>query len=206
MEIVKAKVTKDNTLVTTYKDETGTITLEGKNLVTNDLLNSFSALIPHVAFLAEQKEADGKESLDELPENIESILEVTGFSIGGDGDSQGVTLIAKRFLKSNKVLNLSTPFTMFASENEQYEFQFELQQAIEQCNFEVNEYIFNKKWKVVEQELPFAEETAATEITADAVPEAPTADAQAFKDMLKDKSIKIVKKPGKKSRKIKIAS
>ena len=200
MDIVKAKVTKDNTLLATYKDETGTITLEGKNLVTNDLLNAFSALIPHVAFLAEQKEADGKESLDELPEDIESILEVTGFSIGGDGESQGVTLIAKRFLKSNKVLNLTTPFTMFASENEQYEFQFELEQAIQQCNFEVNEYIFNKKWKVVEQELPFAEEAADTAVTADAVPEASTEDAQAFQAALAEKSIKITRKKSRKTR------
>ena len=36
MNITKAKVTKDNTLVATYMDETGTVTVEGKNLVTND--------------------------------------------------------------------------------------------------------------------------------------------------------------------------
>lgn len=29
MEITKAKVTKDNTLVATYTDETGTVTIEG---------------------------------------------------------------------------------------------------------------------------------------------------------------------------------
>ena len=41
MEILKAKVTKDSTLTATYRDETGTVTIEGKNLVTSDLLNLF---------------------------------------------------------------------------------------------------------------------------------------------------------------------
>lgn len=148
MEITKAKVTKDNTLVATYTDETGTITVEGKNLVTNDLINAFKALVPHMAFLCEQKEADDKEFLEDMPDNIDSILEVTGYTVGGDGDSRGVTLTGKRFLKSNKVLNLNAPFTKFTDENEDYAFQFELEQAIESCSYEVNEYIFNKKWKV----------------------------------------------------------
>lgn len=174
MEIKKAKVTKDNTLVAQYSDETGTVTVEGKNLVTNDLINAFKQLIPHMAFLCELKEADGKGSLDEMPSNIESIVEVTGYSVGGDGDSRGVTLTGKRFLKSNKVLNLNAPFTKFADENEEYQFQFELEQAIEACEFEVNEYIFNRKWKVVQQELPFEEEQTQVEVQADAAPEAET--------------------------------
>ena len=52
MNIEKAKITKDNTLIATYKDEKGTTTVEGKNLVTNDLVNAFKALIPHLAFTA----------------------------------------------------------------------------------------------------------------------------------------------------------
>ena len=38
MKIIKAKITKDSTLVATYKDENGTTTVEGKNLVTSDLI------------------------------------------------------------------------------------------------------------------------------------------------------------------------
>lgn len=203
MDITKAKVTKDNTLVATYMDETGTVTVEGKNLVTNDLINAFKALVPHMAFLCEQKEADGKEFLEDMPENIDSILEVTGYTVGGDGDSRGVTLTGKRFLKSNKVLNLNAPFTKFTDENEDYAFQFELEQAIESCSYEVNEYIFNKKWKVVQQELPFAEESS--EIAADAIEDAPveaSTDAEVFEKIMKDSSLKLQKG----NRKTKIAS
>ena len=195
MNITKAKVTKDNTLVATYTDETGTVTVEGKNLVTNDLINAFKALVHHMAFLCEQKEAAGTDFLEDLPDNIGSILEVSGYTLGGDGDSRGVTLTGKRFLKSNKVLNLNAPFTKFADENENYAFQFELEQAIESCCYEVNEYIFNKKWKVVQQELPF-EEQAAADIQADAVTDADTTapvnpDIEAFQQIMDSSNVTI---------------
>lgn len=174
MEILKAKVTKDNTLTASYRDENGTTTVEGKNLVTNDLKDAFSALTAHLAFLCEQKEADGKEFLEDLPKDIDKKLEVTGYTIGGEDESRGVTLIGKRFLKSNKVLNLNSPFTKFDDENEPYQFAFELEQSIQACEYEVNEYLFNKKWKVVQQELPFEEETPVSDIAPDNVPEAVT--------------------------------
>lgn len=183
MEILKAKVTKDNTLTASYRDENGTTTVEGKNLVTNDLRNAFNALAAHLAFLCEQKEADGKEFLEDLPEGIDKKLEVTGFVIGGEDESRGVTLIGKRFLKSNKVLNLNSPFTKFDDENEPYQFGFELEQAIQACEYEVNEYLFNKKWKVVQQELPFEEDAPVSDVAPDNVPEAMT-------DMPEDSDVK----------------
>ena len=133
MKIIKAKITKDSTLVATYKDENGTTTVEGKNLVTSDLINAFSKLNPHAALLTEQKEVDGIESVDEVPDIIGQVLDVTGYSIGGDGDNEGVTLVAKRFLKTGKVLNLCAPFTMFNNENESYINAFELEQEIQSC-------------------------------------------------------------------------
>lgn len=200
MEILKAKITKDNTLVATYKDENGTTTVEGKNLVTNDLKRAFSMLVPHMAFLCEQKEAENRLSLDELPDNIETILDVTGYTVGGDGDSKGVTVTGKRFLKSSKVLNLNTPFTKFNDENEQYDFQFELEQAIEQCDFEVREYLFNKKWKVVQQEFSF--EDIPADISADPIEDIQASDdeQQAFKDAMK-KSVTIITNTNKRTRK-----
>lgn len=174
MEILKAKVTKDNTLTASYRDENGTTTVEGKNLVTNDLKDAFNSLTAHLAFLCEQKEADGKECLEDLPKDIDKKLEVTGYTIGGEDESRGVTLIGKRFLKSNKVLNLNSPFTKFDDENEPYQFGFELEQAIQACEYEVNEYLFNKKWKVVQQELPFADDAPASDVVPDDIQEAAT--------------------------------
>ena len=175
MEIIKAKITKDSTLEATYRDDTGTISIAGKNLVTNDLIDAFAKLIPHLAFLTEQKEASG-EKLDTLPD-ISKILEVTGYTRGGQDESAGVTLTGKRILQSGKVLNLNSPFTQLQNENEQYEYQFELEQALETCEYEVHEYLFNQKWKVVQQELPFEEEQVTTDvIPADVIPEADITD------------------------------
>ena len=173
MKITKAKITKENTLMAVFNNENDdTVTIEGKNLVHKDMKAAFDDLIPHLAFLCEQKEADGKESLDELSEDIFSTFEVSGYSIGGSDESEGVTLVGKRFLKTKKVLNLIAPFTMFNNENEEYEHAFDLQQAIEACKYEVEQYLTAKKLAVVQQELPFDENTS-DDISPDAVTESP---------------------------------
>ncbi|WP_291587245.1 hypothetical protein [Bacteroides sp.] len=173
MKITKAKITKENTLMAVFNNENDdTVTIEGKNLVHKDMKAAFDDLIPHLAFLCEQKEADGKESLDELSEDIFSTFEVSGYSIGGSDESEGVTLVGKCFLKTKKVLNLIAPFTMFNNENEEYEHAFDLQQAIEACKYEVEQYLTAKKWAVVQQELPFDENTS-DDISPDAVTESP---------------------------------
>ena len=82
-----------------------------------------------------------------------------------------MVLVGKRFLKSKKVLNLIAPFTMFNNENEEYKHSFELQQAIEACNYEVEQYLTAKKWAVVQQELPF-DGDIPTDIAADPVGDA----------------------------------
>ena len=149
MNIIKAKITKENTLMAVFKNENeDTVTIEGKNLVHKDMKAAFDDLIPHLAFLCEQKEADGKESFDELSEDIFSTFEVSGYSIGGTDESEGVTLVGKRFLKTKKVLNLIAPFTMFNNENEEYEHAFDLQQAIEACKYEV-EQLFSRSYHLM---------------------------------------------------------
>ena len=86
----------------TYKDENGTTTVEGKNLVTSDLINAFSKLNPHAALLTEQKEVDGIESVDEVPDIIGQVLDVTGYSIGGDGDNEGGYSGSQTFSQNRK--------------------------------------------------------------------------------------------------------
>ena len=114
MEITKAKITKDNTLVVTYSDEDGNvITHEGANIVHEDLKNSFNCLIPHLSVLTEQREAYGIDELNDLPDDIYQKLEVSGFTMSGSDTQEGVTLTGKRLLKSKKVLNINTPLTMF---------------------------------------------------------------------------------------------
>ena len=192
MNIIRAKVTKDKTLVAVYKNENeDTVTVEGKNLIHKDLEAALDALVPHLAFLCEQKEADDKTFIEDIPDEIHNVLEVSGYSIGGSDEDEGVTLIGKRFLKSKKVLNLSAPFTKFNNEIEEYTNAFELQQAIEACNYEVEQYLTAKKWAIVQQELPF-DDSEPGEVKADEVPDAPFGDAQGFVDKALDAGANLV--------------
>ena len=63
---------------------------------------------------------------------------------------------------------------MFNNENESYINAFELEQEIQSCEFEVKAYLFNKKWRIVQQELLFEEDTANADVQPDAIPEAGT--------------------------------
>ena len=157
-------------MVATYLDaDKNTVTVEGKNLVHGDLKAAFKALTGHMAILCELREAKEESAPQEL--NDLNTVEVTGYSIGGTDEDEGVTLIGKRFLKSKKVLNLIAPFTKFANENEEYPYSYELMGAINLCGYEVEQYLTAKKWAIVQQELPFDEE-APQDIQADPVEDA----------------------------------
>ena len=190
MEITKAKITKENTLVATYLDaDKNTVTVEGKNLVHGDLKAAFKALTGHMAILCELREAKEESAPHEL--NDLNTVEVTGYSIGGTDEDEGVTLIGKRFLKSKKVLNLIAPFTKFANENEEYPYSYELMDAINLCGYEVEQYLTAKKWAIVQQELPF-DEDAPQDIQADPVEEAFKEKADSFlQDMAEKTGVKV---------------
>lgn len=186
MEITKAKITKENTLVATYLDaDKNTVTVEGKNLVHGDLKAAFKALTGHMAILCELREAKEESAPHEL--NDLNTVEVTGYSIGGTDEDEGVTLIGKRFLKSKKVLNLIAPFTKFANENEEYPYSYELMDAINLCGYEVEQYLTAKKWAIVQQEQPFDEE-ATQDIQADPVEEAFKEKADSFLQDMAEKT------------------
>lgn len=170
MDITKVKITKENTLTVTYRDaDENMVKVEGKNIVHGDLRAAFKNLVGHIAILCELREAKEESLPDELKDL--STVEVTGYSIGGTDEDEGVTLIGKRFLQSKKVLNLIAPFTKFANENEEYPHSFTLLQAIEACNYEAEQYLTAKKWGIVQQELPF-DDGAPSDIAPDPVEDA----------------------------------
>lgn len=73
-------------------------------------------------------------------------FEVRSFTIGGDGDHEGVTISGFKKLRGSKVLNLNTPFTKFNPDFEfsGYEYLFELRRAVNNCVDEITEYIKGK--------------------------------------------------------------
>lgn len=105
IKIRKAKIAKGGTVEASFYDRDGNdITLKGKNICHPDLKAAFAGLVPFLADLTEQKEADRIDwyNLDDA-ETVESLryLEVTGFSISEDDVNPMVTLIGKRTLRSS---------------------------------------------------------------------------------------------------------
>ena len=69
---------------------------------------------------------------------------------------------------TKKLLHRCAPFTMCENTNEENTYPCNLKEAIDACSYEVQEYLFNQKWAVVQQELPF-DEAVAVEVQPDAI-------------------------------------
>jgi len=134
--------------------------------VHDDLKAAFKQLHIHLALLCEQvpqptaKGMGVVQALGEVaqgmdpdgnfrfPEPVWQVLHkhfCNGFSIGGSGESEGITLIGYRELEAGKVLNLTSPFQKWDGDNRMYSFDSELAEVIENCKNEVHLYLFEGK-------------------------------------------------------------
>lgn len=176
LKVRKASL-KNDSLVLEYEEvindpEDGpvvnTYTLKGGAKPHEDLLKAFVPLGYHVAMICEQVkkgEADLKVTADVAGKeqdvtqilmggNVIAQIEVTGFTLSGDDESEGIVLVAQRKLKSGKVLNLISPFTKWEDE---YEGIGDLQHDIEVLLGECIEYIHGKHAPAPQMELEFPE-------------------------------------------------
>lgn len=116
-----------------------------------DLERAFDNLIPHFIIITEESEITDKlQNLITrpnnenfvLPEDIEKKYKVTGITISGSEDNEGVTISGLKFLKTGKSVSFNTPDKKF--DDEEYEFTDELYQAVEHLKNEVLEYMDGK--------------------------------------------------------------
>jgi hypothetical protein len=156
--ISKAKLSKNGgievefTLIEKYY-ENGEVILEtsgessyaGHKLAHPDAIHAFELMRAHLAIICDQREAFEK-SLQELDDDLITIdkFKVTGYSIGGNGESEGVTLSGHKKLSRGRVLNLNAPFTKYTDENDPYEYGDELSGTIAHASDEVNKYLDGK--------------------------------------------------------------
>lgn len=100
----------------------------------------------HVAILCEQVSDRALFDPTEVEAKLLTKITCTGFSIGGNDEHEGVTLIGRREMKNNRILNLVAPFTKWEDENAEYKHSWELQRAINACVLEVELYLFEDKY------------------------------------------------------------
>jgi hypothetical protein len=125
----------------------------------NDLLVCLDRLKPHLAVLCEQVEnmleIESYQGAFETPHPILAKLKVTGFTIGGSDEHEGVTLIGRRILAGNRVLNLVSPFCKWEDEHNGYANSYELAVLIKDLQEEVCLYLEGKKAPAVQLSLEF---------------------------------------------------
>ena len=118
--------------------------------VHTDLKTAFAELDIHLANMSFQRDKKGKIDTD--------TISCKGFSIGGNGESEGVTLTGIRTLESDKTLNISSPFQRFDGDFFEYKQMDELIDALDKCKFEVMAYLFDGKHEEDNQmSIPFEE-------------------------------------------------
>jgi len=161
IKVKKAKVSKGGCVEASYTDQDGNeITIKGKNKCHNDLRVALAKLIPFFADITEQKEADYIDWSDlESAENIDRLkkIDVTGVSIGGDDTNQIVTMTGKRTLFTSRILNLNSPGIELDSETFDWSHTNEFDIAVQNFFYEVEQYIVNRKWEVIQPSLDFGD-------------------------------------------------
>lgn len=180
-KILKVKLADSGEASITYDeiltDEDGNptinkITIDGGHKVHDDLKRALRNLDYHAALICEQiTPQKGKGATSHVEENGEvyavpvplsqsdmlilSNIRATGYVIGGgDDESAGATVIAKRKLASGKILNLSAPFTRFEAENG-YKYAGKLAEDIEMVAQEAILYLQGKHAPDLQLEMEF---------------------------------------------------
>ena len=191
MEFQKIQLTKQNTLVVTYKNGDGdVINFTGANIVHKDLRDAMNALIPHLSIITEQREAFNR-TLKEVQgdritdEGINSVYKrFTVDTVSFSNSERKVSLSGVRLLTTAGVVQLSTP-QIDTEEDENYQYHNDLAIDVEAVKYEAKEYIEQRKWGVKEAALEF-KDVDPFKVQADDAPEAD-------------------KKPKKRGRKAKVA-
>lgn len=136
--ITKGKLLKGDKVEIYYKKQDSNVSKpvncseENPNTPKQELRDAFAALTIHAALLAEFiSTALVPDIAKANPELIKDYL-VTGFTITGNEDDEGVIITAHKKLKSGKTMGFNTPVTRFSDESDTaYPFMEELILAVE---------------------------------------------------------------------------
>jgi hypothetical protein len=152
---------KENVVEENYSND---VTKKCNQIAHPDLKAAFDALVPFLITITEQPEqtffdASNIDHAVILSEEEKMKVEkyvVTGYSKGGSDETAGVTLIGQKILKSGKVLNLCAPFVQFEDDSpDAYAYGNQLASAIDICDDEVKQYLFEGKAGIKQEELDF---------------------------------------------------
>jgi hypothetical protein len=130
---------------------------KGKFFAHQDLIDALNMLRSHLTFICDLPEAREitLHDLEDLNEELLEKIHVTGISLGGDGEHEGVSIIGYKVLGSGKVLNLVAPFTKYFDENDAYLYSDELRHTCHHIANEALLYIDGKYAPSAQTEIDF---------------------------------------------------
>ena len=173
----KIQLTRQNTLNVTYKTDDGdVIDFKGGNVVHKDLRQAIHALIPHLAVITEQREAQDRnlkqvQSDRITDDNINSVYKRLDVDCVNFSDYEGeASLSGLRILTTGGIVKLTTPSIRLTDE-ESYTYHDELAADLEAVKYEAKAYIEDKKWGIKQSEIAF--ESPFEGVEAQDVPEVP---------------------------------
>jgi hypothetical protein len=173
----KIQLTRQNTLNVTYKTDDGdVIDFKGGNVVHKDLRQAIHALIPHLAVITEQREAQDRnlkqvQSDRITDDNINSVYKRLDVDCVNFSDDEGeASLSGLRILTTGGIVKLTTPSIRLTDE-ESYTYHDELAADLEAVKYEAKAYIEDKKWGIKQPEIAF--ESPFEGVEAQEVPEVP---------------------------------
>jgi hypothetical protein len=198
MEFLKIQVTKKNTLNLVFKDDaSNVVTVAGGNIIHKDLKATVNALIPHLALMTEQREADGKElkelEADRIQDgNSRSVFRLmTVDTITLSEDESAVSLSGNRILQNGMVIKVESP-QITGIDHDRYDYCSELFLAIEAVIYEAKAYWDESKWGIKEGDLDFgAEDPFDGKVTANQVPQVDAEQPDTKKKAKKAKQVKV---------------
>ena len=179
MEFLKIQVTKKNTLNVVFKDDAGNVvTVVGGNIVHKDLKASMNALIPHLAMLTEQREAENRTlkqlEADRIQDgNSRSVFRLmTVDTISLSDDETFVTISGNRICQNGYIINVESS-KIGAVDNDHYKYCNELFLAVEAVVYEAKAYWNESKYGIKEGDLDFdSDDPFEGKVTSDQVPQA----------------------------------
>ena len=153
IEIKKAKVKSGMFLAYEYSERTllaqNNVAMSSDAPIHPDLENAFKKLVPHFALLTEEVSQGIVAGTIEQNYPFHELLDkftVTGFSLGGSGDSEGVVIIGNKELVTGKKVNFNSPFqTFYDDSSEAYPYTHELKQDVNAVIYEVEQYMEGKQ-------------------------------------------------------------
>jgi hypothetical protein len=143
IEIIKIKLYSGNTAKIQYiVDKDYEVTAEWKKRIANeDFTNAMSALAPYLYEMCEMGRLSHTDA--ELDGILLKDYESTQIVFGGSGESYGCTLVGRKNLAGNRVLNLVAPFISFI-DDDRYMHVDKLKTAAMNAYNEAVEYINGK--------------------------------------------------------------